>query len=273
MNLIKKVKKRLGFRRELMNVEDNIFIYQMGKVGSTSLEKSIAKGIHWHNFYPSYIEKIYKSKFHKEKFLNKLLYPVEFYILRKVIRYKIKKGKEVNIITLVREPISRNISFLFQFAPLLLYKYYHEGHKRDDKYNTLKFLETEFYNNLWHNSAEGWFELELKKITGINVFDYSFDKEAGFSIIRKDNINLLILQMEKMSQNQSVIGEFIGDESFELTNDNLGSKKWYYDLYKEFKDYFKPSREYVEELYNSQYMKHFYSNKERSYLKEKWLNK
>lgn len=267
--ILNKIKNDLRF----LNLENKILIYQMGKVGSTSLEKSIKDSIHWHSFYPFYSQKIYKTRLNKAKFLYKIIYPVEFFLLRKIIKRKINKGIELKIITLVREPISRNISFLFQVSPAVLYRQYLNGGKRDDLDNTLEYMEEEFYSNIWHESAEEWFEQDLKKVTGVDVFDYEFDKSKGYSIIKQKNVNVLVLKMESLHENEDVIGEFIGEKNFNLKADNISSNKWYRDLYRSFKSNFKPDQSYISRLYNSKYMNHFYSEAEIEQYKNKWLGR
>lgn len=270
---LRKIYLRIKNDIRFMNLKNKILIYQMGKVGSTSLEKSIENSIHWHSFYPFYLQKIYKSKFNKLKIPYRIIYPIEFFLMRLMVKRQIKKDIEINIITLVREPISRNISWLFQVAPLVLYKHYFHVGKRENLENTLKFMEEEFYKNIWHESAEEWFERDFQKITGINVFEHGFDKTKGYTVIRKNNINVLVLKMETLYENEKIIGEFIKNRNFKLNTDNISSNKWYRDLYKSFKENFKPDQDYIDRLYNGKYMNHFYSKSEIESHKNKWLKK
>ncbi len=269
---INKLIRKIEDRKQFLNLDNKVIIYQMGKVGSTSLDNSISNGIHRHNFYPFYNQKVYTSKQNKINLSQRFFLPIEYFLLRRYIKKKIDKGNEIKVITLVREPISRNISFLFQFSPIVLYNYYFNGGKRENMGETLRFMEKEFYRSIWHTSAEEWFDQELKKVTGINIFDHKFDQSQGYSLIKKNNINLLVLKMESLNDNEKVIGEFIGDKNFKLKTDNISSDKWYKDLYKTFKANFKPTQKYINSLYNTRYMKHFYSKEEIDFYKDKWLS-
>ena len=144
----------------------------MGKVGSTSLEKSIKNGIHWHSFYPFFNSRIYKSKYNLKArtFSSRIFAPIELFLIRLLVKLKIKFSKDIKIITVVRDPISRNISFLFQYMPIVLYElYFTKGLKRVEMKDTLDNLEQEFYNKIWHTSAHGWLEYGFKKIFGIDI--------------------------------------------------------------------------------------------------------
>lgn len=271
LNPMNKLTSRLEQIRMLSDFEDKIFIYQMGKVGSTSLEKSIKNSVHWHSFYPFFNRRIYNSSYNKIKLPTRIVAPVEYFMIRNLFKMKVKSGNKLKIITLVREPISRNISFLFQFAPIFLYKIYFEKGNRANVDKTLELLEEEFYERLWHTSANEWFDQDFKEVTGIDIFDHDFDQTKGYAVIEENNISVLVLKMEQLNENIEVIGEFIGDDHFEIVRDNMGSEKWYADLYRTFKKNFRPKEDYVDALYQSRYMKHFYSPQEIQAFRRKWL--
>src|SRR4051812_8379469 len=96
-----------------------ILIYQMGKVGSTCIEKSLMtqkfQTAHYHSFFsplPYIMFKNFYSIKYYVSFWNRLIYRIKMTILL----YLIKRNKNVKIISLIREPISRNLSMFFQDA-------------------------------------------------------------------------------------------------------------------------------------------------------------
>lgn len=80
-----------------------------------------------------------------------------------------------------------------------------------------------------------WFDLEIKENFGIDVYGYDFDKERGFQIIRQDNVELLLMKLEKLDDCQEIIGEFVGAEDFKLIKSNMGNNKLYKFAYNELK--------------------------------------
>lgn len=232
----------------------NILIYQMGKVGSSSLEKGIPNSIHLHSldglsnkyFVNDYTERLNIVDFASEKLKWKLK--------QKAILDKINKREKVKIITLVRDPIARNVSSFFQ--PI--------------KTQNREFSESRFFLQMNHFTPLYWFQNEIHKNLGINIFDYPFDKEKGYTLINHQNIEILVLKLEKLHSNTQAIRDFINDPKFVLSHDNVGNEKWYAKEYQKFKNNFTPSKNYINMLYNSKYTKHFYTESEINEFIKKW---
>lgn len=108
-----------------------------------------------------------------------------------------------------------------------------------------------------------WFDYEINKFFGIDVYAYPFDKEKGYSVIEKGNIKILLLKIECLQSLESVIGDFICDSDYKLVDKNMAEGKIYHYAYREFKENVKISPEYFNYYYggNSKY-EHFYSSKE-----------
>ena len=116
-----------------------------------------------------------------------------------------------------------------------------------------------------------WFDEELKEMYGIDILDYPFDREKGYSIISENGIKILIIKVERLSQMAEVIGEFLGNQKIELSNKNVGCDKEYAHIYKEIKGKIRIPKEYVEHYYkNNPYTNHFYSKDERRAFWDKW---
>ena len=68
-----------------------------------------------------------------------------------------------------------------------------------------------------------------------------------------------------------LLGNFLNIGKLELVSSNVGTDKWYSEMYKRFKRNFKPTEEYLNIMYDSKYIKHFYTDKEIESFKNKWL--
>lgn len=249
--------------------KDNIvFIYQMGKVASRTVLESVKtcgyKAFTAHTINGHINEQI----FNKYSNPSNLRFGERVNVLRSIIKRKIilkilKNRKKLKVITIIREPISRNESFFFQDLHIPLC----QMSKRDwtwvyTKNNTQALIE-EYFN--YFNSYHGinWFDNEMQKHLGIDVYSYPFDKDKGYSIINQKNIDLLIVRLENINEISSdVFSGFLAVENFTLKNQNVGQDKWYNPLYKEFKSSVEYTKKYVDSLYQSKYMKHFYTEDE-----------
>ncbi|EPR74701.1 Capsular polysaccharide synthesis enzyme CpsE [Winogradskyella psychrotolerans RS-3] len=269
--------------------EDLILIYTMGKVASTSLYESLKnvypnKDIfHLHRLNGSYLderEKMIKS----EVFGNKeyprhlstgLLWKPQW--LSAII--KENKFNNLKLITVIREPISRNISLFFQWIDFKETEDKYIFKSRNNNYpfeittpkNDLTELYDFFYTKFVIDSHLEWFKSEMYSVFDIDVFDNSFNKEKGYSIIEKENVTLLVFKMEQITKSFNPAMVDLFGEEIELIRANEASSKPINKVYVDFKNNIRLPREYVDKLYNSEYMKHFYTELEINSFKNKWL--
>jgi len=253
--------------------EKNILIYQMGKVGSSSLTESLKElnilGLNIHSFFmpiPNSLFKKYKSiKYYWPK--TKLLFYCCFFRMQ---FYLLKQRKKLKIITLTREPISRNISFYFQDFQIPIMEVMKDN-PESSKNGNIKLLFKDFFQNFNHCHGVNWFDKEFKRAFNINVYKYPFDKDKGYTIIKERNLEILVIKVEKLNELEAVVGEFIGRPEFRLINENEGYKKWYSCLQNNFVNSIEFSEEYVESLYDTKYMHHFYTDTEIARFRKKYL--
>lgn len=247
-----------------------IIIYQMGKVGSNSILLSLEKlGI--------------ISLFHTH-FLSKTIEKREYFDPRplllkrtKIERFRgeknadflykniILKKRPVKIITSTREPIGRNISAFFENFER------ETGQKYENSDLTPQKLTEIFLDFFPHSIPLQWFDKNIKTNLGIDVYEYTFPRELGYLSIHKDNVDLLILKSEiPDAVKEKSIADFLGIKEFKLINSNIGEKKSYSNTYKLFKQSLKLPASYIEEMRNSKYFNHFYSEAEIQKIIDKW---
>lgn len=221
--------------------DEIILIYQPAKVASSTVYKSISNygryALHCHM-----LDNIGEDG----DSLRKLL--------------ELKSGK---IICLVRDPVGRQIAAMWQNIHQV-YRYSVEADFAE--------IEAYFFPEHFVGGEFGWFDRELKKVFNIDVFEYPFDQEKGYSIIQKGNIEVLLMKMEKLNDLEAVIGEFLSIENFKLDNQNVGSEKPYRFAYRDYKANFKLPKEVLDNVYvKNEHTKHFYSEQERGIFYNKWL--
>lgn len=223
--------------------DEIILIYQAGKVASSTVHKSILNygkyALHCH---------ILDTIQENGDDLLKLL--------------ELKSGK---IISLVRDPVARQIAAMWQNI--------HQYHRYSAEVDFAE-IEDHFFPEQFVGGEFGWFDRQMKKVFDIDVFEYPFDQEKGYSIIKKGNIEVLLMKMERLNDLEDVIGAFLDIKDFKLDNENVGSEKPYRFAYREHRASFKLPKEILDNVYfNNEQTKHFYSEQEMKVFYQKWLKK
>lgn len=209
-----------------------VLIYQMGKVGSTSLENSIKDSLHIHTLYGNYPCPHFERHVHGD--FKLLIKKFAVQPLRRNL-YKLKGCNK--IISLVREPAARNISMFFQDLPFWIADYV-KHYDRETRESDLDWLWRVFENSFDHEYCLTWFDREIKRYTGIDVLSEQFNCRRGYQQYKRGRYELLLLRMEDMTQNRAVIEEFC-QQKVELVSTNVGDEKWYGGVYKEFSNNYK----------------------------------
>jgi len=245
--------------------EDSILIYQMGKVGSTSLEESIPSSIHMHRLYNINHNHVFYSP--RGKSIIHRLVGAMFDGMR---RMAIKRRKKIKIITLVRDLYARNTSAFFQNFAFWVMEYSGKVTEELRKDNT-SFVHEVFENAFDHDYPLTWFDKELGKFTGINILDYPFDKQKGWARIQKGKYDILVIKLESIDNAKEAIEEFAGVK-LDLKSANISDYKWYGPVFKDFKNNYIPKETYLDRLYNSGISQHFYTPEELAGFKNKAMH-
>ncbi len=270
LSIVKKISNLINYWNH-----DHVFIYQMGKVGSRSIKYSLEKSnVSAYSHHTLNKHKINQQLFkcYKIPFIISIynrIHSFRSYRSDKLRFFIDKNKKNFKVITIVREPISRNESFFFEDLHIPIMHMSNRDWTWSQKRDNINALIDEYFNFFNHSNGINWFDNEIKKHLGIDVYDYEFDKNSGFSIINDRNINLLIIKMEKLRENgEEAIKNFLGLENFNLEEHNLSADKWYSNLLKDFRNQISYSQNFADNLYNSKYLQHFYTEDE---IKEFYL--
>ncbi len=236
--------------------EDIVLVYTMAKVASLSVHNSIKKtgkihSFHEHTLDIKKIEKAFRDcrarkTFPSSKSVGHLIY-----------QHKIEPGKKIKIITAVREPIARNFSAFFDVLP------FYTGKNANVFSNQIEALFPIFYKSIPHDFPLNWFDREFNKMTSIDLYKKPFDHKKKYQFYKKDQAEVLLFRVDLEDEiKEKVIAEFLGLKSFKLERTNVGKNKPYAKVYKEFKEKIKIEEEYLANMMESKYTKHFYSKEE-----------
>lgn len=250
----------------------DILIYQPGKVGSVTVCNSLSKvGVnitHVHMLKDHYIyDLIPELAWKPDKQELEMICESSASCIE-----KIKKEEKNKIITLVREPISRDYSlFFYHLKELYQYGYLSKSDSIADACMEGMIRRATLNGICKYGYEFEWFNHELKEVFGVDVYDYAFDKEKGYTVIEQENIQVLVIKLEKLDELEQVIGDFCCVKNFKLYNANEASKNDYYQLYSSIKETIKIPREIISMYYDhNKYMDHFYTEEEKKAFMNEW---
>jgi hypothetical protein len=117
-----------------------------------------------------------------------------------------------------------------------------------------------------------WFDMEIKGMFDLDVYEHPFDTEKGFSIIRHGNIDLLILRLEDLNRNFSAaFSHFLPlDSPIELVKSNVRSEQKRGSTYEQVRQELKVRESICRKVYASKYARHFYSAAEIDRFIQRW---
>jgi len=245
------IKKLRGVLWKL-GIEKPVLVYQMGKVASTTIVVSLRwcgqRAIHTHTL----------TEDHRSRLANRL----------------IKSGRKGwKIITLVRDPVARDVSSFFQNLNNPNHPYYLNSHSYIGSLST-KELGNHFISKICDSSQHcfEWFNQQLLPTFLVDVFSKPFEKEKGFQIYNTEQAEILLIRYEDLwGKGKIALADFLKLKSdFNWVRGNLSSEKYYTEQYNAFKQKFIFPKEYLKRVYGHPYTRHFYTNDEIKSFMQGW---
>ena len=224
----------------------DLHVFQMGKVGSHSIASALqASGypgrvvhLHWVTDvvtgYPS----------NRLPYANLLVHARE---------------RPVKVISAAREIISWTLSSLFQY----------HGSGVANPVDAVAMVEERFWQ-LCRNGLD-WFD--HRYFCGLDVYAHPFDHDAGCTRIAHGGIDLLVYRQEDLPRLGAPLAEFMALDGFSLSNHNVGGEKGYSGVYAQVMREFRLPGHLLAPIYDSPYMRHFYSDAERERGYARWVRR
>jgi hypothetical protein len=176
-------------------------------------------------------------------------------------------NKVLRIITLVREPMARDVSDLFHNLSIYMKEF---GMKEFDIDELIK----NFLNKFDYEYTLEWFDKELRNFLDIDVFEIPFPHDVKYKILKKGRIEVLTMRTEDLSNVFcDAMKEFTGVHFKKLINSNVARNKEYAQLYFSFIEALPVTPKSLDERYNTKYTYHFYTDEEIDRFRKKWLSK
>lgn len=256
-------KRILSFPIHQRHSRRGFLVYTMGKVGSSTIYRTLQQTLPFHKH-------IYHVHFLSDRWLDQILPSRD-----ETFHPNIAHGRSVRsalmertdlewcIITLVRDPIARDVSDLLQNWPAWF------GQRTVDEVSLDEVLAK--YQAREHGYPEEWFETELKPFLGFDWLAHPFDRERGYTNYQTERGTILCLKLERLDEVveeafQTACGMPLAlKHSVNRSEDKPGKR-----LYQAVKQVYKPTQEKLDRVYSSAYMQHFYTPNEIQAFKQRW---
>jgi hypothetical protein len=243
-----------------------VLIYQMGKVGSSTIQASLktVRGINCfqiHRLNPNVSERMVSELgITNEPALRRLQQS------RAIYEEVIQRRRPAKIISLVREPIGRNISAYFENLDLFW--------KTENAYQrlTLDQLIEGFFERYPHTLPLTWFDEEFKEVLGLDVYERSFPAQARFVEFASGPYEVLILRTDLDDiRKAECLRQFLGIDRLKWIQKNVSADARYSSVYNTFKKAIQMPRDYVGQMLDSKFTRHFFSDVEIDAFGRQWL--
>ena len=275
ITLARRFEKQLHFiekKRLKKIVDDNnkiVLIYTIGKVGSSSVYASLKESknqihfpvFHIHSLNPERIKK------QKEYYRSSNRKSIPFHLIQSSVLVEILKNYtgKIFVYTFIREPISRELSSLFQDS------FNFTTSRKLVRSGMVGLVNTKVKSLTDSLPEEEWFDNELKKVFGFDIYDMNFEPTKGYKILKKKNISLAFARLENLASNFSVINQKLFEENLQvqLVHSNVSEDKFYKQDYKEIKNKINFSNSDLERVLKSRFINKFYPDY-KEIIKQKW---
>lgn len=269
-----------------------VIVYSVGKVGSTSVAATLEEKlpgrsvshVHWlRSEHLRADEAHYKGRARAYRGTRRMARFLPRYVwLGQHLCNAIATAPAAtvwDVVTLVRDPVRRNVSAFFQnLEPMFDFWPGEELKTRSADEVAARLVELFLDSYVAGNSPvehDGdpltWFDLELKPVFGVDVFARPFPVAQGYEIYSGPNSRLLLVRLEDLDRVAGrAFAEFLGVDVSNVVQRNEASDKVYADVYRRFTKLLKMPRPYLDRMYSSRYSRHFYTPAELAAFRSRW---
>ncbi len=233
-------------------------VYTMGKVASSSVTDAIARsGRRCHDIHTLSMRHILKLA---QDRLTKDQYPTAHVCVTMAWHREITDTGRCIYISLVRDPIARNLSAHFQNIPVS------GGRHADVSLKAAKAIVEAFRANYPHRFPTSWFDREFKRYLGVDVYSVPFDKVRRRVLTEQ----FVVMRTDLDDADKSrLLSRVLGCE-IDIERMNVGVKKSYARTYQAAQEAAKFPADFVEKIYSTNFARHFWTEDELDAFRRRW---
>ncbi len=256
-----------------------ILVYQQGRVASTSVFESLcalklpAPIYHVHTISESNAQRRIEEARRQRGRIDRNLFTGRA-IGREIARRGAdRRGEPWKVVSIFRDPISVMMSLHFMNAEKSF------GRLLDGKAGLEAGAAIAHFRTIFENddpsrwSISTWYEDVFREELGIDVYEYEFDREAGYSIIDAPGFRVLLIRYEDMAGVfQKAVAEWLHVDPSEvhLERFHIHRDRRFDRTHDQVKKNLRVSRGACDRVYGTRFAKHFYSRGAIDRLTERW---
>jgi hypothetical protein len=244
-----------------------VLVYQVGRVGSSTIAASLARlGLTVHQVHRLNPENI--ARVREEHRRHGWPAPPGDALGQEVYERIVRRRTPARIVTLVREPIGRNISYYFQN----LHKIWNDGraHANVPLEALVRAFPVEYS---FSDDPLTWFDYEFRSMLDVDVYRRPFDPAQGSLEVSSGVYDVLILRTDLADAAKSAaLGRFLGVADVPLVPANVTADKPHGAIYRRFLDAIRMVPQYVEHMLGSRFARHFFDESSLRGLRERYLD-
>lgn len=253
-----------------------VLVYQVGKVGSSTVYKSLKTALKRHSVYHIHAltDQGIAQREKRHRSVDQPYLPHHL-IVSKILNAKLKKysNLKMDIVTLIRDPVGRFISSIFQ-DPDKQRQFLLGADGKISKAKARAYIEQRLSESMHDiDHAMEWFDRELKQFCGIDVYAHPFDSRKGFAVYENQKARVLMLRMEDLDHCfHEAMQTFFGlGVQVPMIRNNERTHQGEGSVYADLKKEVHLPRGLLEEIYKDSRVRHFYGDQEEQ-LMDKWTH-
>lgn len=241
-----------------------ILIYQMGKVGSRSIQQGL---FHCLFGQADSIDEILRFDG------NVVAHTHSHQTAKAIIDHPIHStGKrELIVLSLVRELLGRTISAFFQNIDTTGHPLSVGERSYVSSLPTTAIIDAFRERQMWSlaNEVAPWFD-RFSENVGKDVFAIPFAADRGCQVYRSPKAKIAIIRTENLSQTEHWLERVFGLSLFFFGHPNNMAERWQGKAYQDFLTQFRPTPSELDAYYDTKIMRHFYSPEEIGTFRARW---
>lgn len=250
-----------------------LLVHQMGRAGSMTTVNTLRNaGLNQSVFHTHWLNpKSVAKNLERVKDRPESRRPLNLRVSARIsaqIRHEGADHRDWKLVSVFREPIARNISVFFlcidEYVPDFQRRY------RNGSVNDRMLMDI-FLDRFPHEQPLEWFKEDIGEVFGIDVYDQPFPMEQGYRIMRTAHTELLLIKLEHLNQcYQNAFQDFLHTDIPSLAHTHVTELDPTKPMYVDFVRNAVLPADYLDQMYDSAFARHFYSDQERETLRRKW---
>ena len=287
------LRRQVNTRRALRR--DPIIVHQMGKVGSQTVLRSLAAEprissrravIHTHFLTRNQLERENRllasaRTAYQGNPLPEIWWKPPFLWDGQIVGAAVtrQRDRRWDVITLVRDPVARNVSLFFEKLEVPIGYDWFERRERLSDDELLSELTPLFDRHVLDPGGLArldvdplrWFDLEMAPVFGIDIFASPFSAELGWHIYEGDRARLLLIRTADLSRvGSEALEQFLGVPGVQLVSGNVADRREHASIYALFREKLRLPKEQLDATYGSRLVSHLFTPQEIEAMRSRW---